>query len=99
MDPPHADVLLVGGGVAAARCARTLRRRGFSGSILLVGDEAIPPYNRPPLSKELLQADLPAELTLAEPPAWYQRHDVGLRLGAAVEALDVAGHRAALADG
>ena len=53
------DVLLVGGGVAAARCARTLRRNGFAGSILLVGAEARVPYNRPPLSKEMLRDDLP----------------------------------------
>ena len=54
------DVLLVGGGVASMRCARGLRRHGFDGSILLVGDEERPPYNRPPLSKELLRDDLEA---------------------------------------
>jgi NADPH-dependent 2,4-dienoyl-CoA reductase/sulfur reductase-like enzyme len=99
MEPRSADVLLVGGGVAAARCARTLRRRGFSGSILLVSDEADPPYNRPPLSKELLQADLPAELALAEPLAWYERQKVGLLLSTPVAALDTERRQVALADG
>ncbi len=49
------DVLLVGGGVASVRCARTLRREGFDGSILIVGDEPAAPYNRPPLTKEFLR--------------------------------------------
>src|SRR5918996_4892444 len=99
MEPRQVDVLLVGGGVAAVRCARTLRRRGFAGSILLASDEALPPYNRPPLSKELLQAELPAELALAEPAAWYERHGVELQLASGVAALDAARRRATLADG
>ena len=46
------DFLLIGGGVAAGSCARTLRKEGADGSVLLVGREADPPYSRPPLSKE-----------------------------------------------
>jgi NADPH-dependent 2,4-dienoyl-CoA reductase/sulfur reductase-like enzyme len=99
MEPRAIDVLLVGGGVAAVRCARTLRRRGFSGSVLLVGDEAAPPYNRPPLSKELLQADLPAELAYAEPLTWYERQRVELRMEVGVATLDARGREAELADG
>jgi NADPH-dependent 2,4-dienoyl-CoA reductase/sulfur reductase-like enzyme len=95
----HVDVLLVGGGVAAARCARTLRRQGFSGSILLVSDEALPPYNRPPLSKELLREDLPTELVLAEPMSWYQRRGVELSLSTPVVALDPEARTVSLADG
>lgn len=97
--PLRADVLLVGGGVAAVRCARTLRRRGFAGSILLVGDEPMLPYNRPPLSKELLREDLPDDLVLAEPESWYERRSVDLRLGTRVERLEAADHRAILDDG
>lgn len=93
------DVLLVGGGVASARCARTLRRNGFEGSILLVGDERVPPYNRPPLSKELLREGHPAELLAAEPPGWYERHDVQLLTGVAVARLEPDERRATLADG
>jgi 3-phenylpropionate/trans-cinnamate dioxygenase ferredoxin reductase component len=48
------DVLLVGGGVASATAAQELRERGFGGSVLLVGRELDPPYERPPLSKSLL---------------------------------------------
>lgn len=93
------DILLVGGGVASARCARTLRRGGFEGSILLAGDEPAPPYNRPPLSKELLRDDLPDELVLAEPPAWYEKRDIDLRTGARVAELDAAEGTARLEDG
>ena len=93
------DVLLVGGGVAAARCARTLRRQGFGGSILLIGDELIPPYNRPPLSKEFLRDDLPAELALAEPMSWYERRGVELALGTPAVSLNVDDRTVELADG
>ncbi len=99
MERRHADVLLVGGGVAAARCARMLRRHGFTGSILLVSDEAIPPYNRPPLSKELLRDDLPGDLVLAEPMEWYQRRSVELTLGVRAESLDPEARTVTLADG
>ena len=51
----HVDFLLVGGGMAAANCARWLREEGAEGSILLVGREPDPPYNRPPCSKGYLQ--------------------------------------------
>jgi NADPH-dependent 2,4-dienoyl-CoA reductase/sulfur reductase-like enzyme len=93
------DVLLIGGGVASVRCARTLRRRGFAGSVLLVGEESSIPYNRPPLSKELLRGEAPVELTWAEQPEWYARQRVELSLGVGVAELDATGGRASLADG
>jgi NADPH-dependent 2,4-dienoyl-CoA reductase/sulfur reductase-like enzyme len=99
MDARHVDVLLVGGGVASARCARTLRRHGFTGTILLVSDEETPPYNRPPLSKELLREDLPTELTMAEPMSWYERRGVELILSTGVVGLDPDSRTATLADG
>lgn len=93
------DVLLIGGGVASARCARTLRRNGFDGSILLVADEPMPPYNRPPLSKELLREDVPPDLLLAEPASFYERRSVEVATGAAVVGLDVGARTATLDDG
>ena len=92
-------MLLVGGGVASVRCARTLRREGFDGRILLVGDEAALPYNRPPLSKELLRDDLPDDLVLAEPERWYERRSVELLPARRVTALDPDAGEATLADG
>jgi len=81
------------------RCARTLRREGFDGRILLVGDEAVPPYNRPPLSKELLRGDLPEDLVLAEPERWYQRRGVDLVTDTTVASLDLDGRVAETAEG
>lgn len=96
---PQVDVVLVGGGVAAVRCARTLRRRKFSGSILLIGDEPRAPYNRPPLSKEFLREDIPAELVNVEPDGWYRRQAVQLWTGVTVVDLDPARRRVSLSDG
>lgn len=92
-------VLIVGGGVAAARCARTLRREGLAGPIALVGEEPMPPYNRPPLSKEMLREALPEELLLAEPEPWYARRGVELQTGRRVTELDLAARSATLDDG
>jgi len=99
MEPRHVDALLIGGGVAAVRCARALRRGGFGGSILIVGDEPVAPYNRPPLTKELLREDLPRDLVAAEPPEWYERQRVELRTGTPVTLLDPDAQLAELADG
>lgn len=93
------DVLLIGGGVASVRCARTLRREGFDGRIVLVGDEPVAPYNRPPLSKELLRDDLPDDLVLAEPASWFERRGIDLLTGHAVVRLDLAAKEATLEDG
>lgn len=99
MSDHEVGALLVGGGVAAARCARGLRRAGFAGSILLVGAEEKPPYNRPPLTKELLRDALPDELAFAEPMTWYARRSIDLRLGTAVTALDPERRTATFDDG
>jgi 3-phenylpropionate/trans-cinnamate dioxygenase ferredoxin reductase component len=93
------DVLLVGGGVASVRCARTLRREGFAGRILLVGDEASLPYNRPPLSKELLRDDVPDDLLLAEPATWYARRGIDVDRGRRVVRIDLTARAATLDDG
>ena len=66
---------------------------------MLVGDEPKPPYNRPPLSKELLRDDLPDDLVLAEPERWYQRRDVELRTGRRVVGLHLGEQAAELDDG
>ncbi len=95
----NVDVLLIGGGVASVRCARTLRRRKFAGSILLVGEEPELPYNRPPLSKELLRGDVPRELIAAEPESWYERQRVEVLTDASVVSLDPDARLALLADG
>jgi 3-phenylpropionate/trans-cinnamate dioxygenase ferredoxin reductase component len=82
--------IIVGGGLAGAIAAQTLREEGFDGSITLLGQEPNAPYERPPLSKDYLQgkADRDSIFVHAEP--WYAEHEVDLSLGAAVTSLDPA---------
>lgn len=82
------DFLLIGGGVAAAKCASELRRRGAEGSILLVGREADPPYDRPPLSKEYLRGEAERADVHVHDADWYADHDVELLTGRSVMGLD-----------
>lgn len=82
------DHLLIGGGVAAANCAARLREEGADGSILLVGREPDPPYDRPPLSKGYLQGEEGKEDALFQPEGWWSEHDVELAARTSVMKLD-----------
>jgi 3-phenylpropionate/trans-cinnamate dioxygenase ferredoxin reductase subunit len=88
------DYLLIGGGMAAAHCASTLRRRGADGSILLVGREPHVPYERPPLSKDYLREESSEEDAFVHAPEWYEENEVELLTEASVMSLD-AGERTA----
>ncbi|MFZ0835187.1 MAG: FAD-dependent oxidoreductase [Mycobacterium sp.] len=90
-------VVIVGGGLAAARTAEQLRRSGFDGSITIVGDEAHLPYDRPPLSKQVLRSEM--DDTALKPREFYEENDIALLLGTAVRSLDTANRTVALADG
>ena len=76
------DFLLIGGGMASAHCAAELRQRGAEGSILLVGREPEPPYERPPLSKEYLRGEAERADAYVNPPSWYEENEVELLSGA-----------------
>lgn len=91
-----ADVLIVGGGVAGAACATELREHGFDGSILLVGREPDPPYNRPPISKGYLLGEEERDATLVHPAAWYEEARVELLTRTSVMKLDAAARTATL---
>ncbi len=82
------DHLLVGGGLAAANCARWLREGGGEGSILLVGREYDPPYNRPPLTKGYLQDKESREDALFRPDEWWTEQDIELLTRTSVMKLD-----------
>jgi 3-phenylpropionate/trans-cinnamate dioxygenase ferredoxin reductase component len=88
------DHLLIGGGMASANCARWLRDEGADGSVLLVGREPDPPYNRPPLSKGYLRGKESREDVLFRPDEWWGEQDVELLLRTSVMKLD-AGERVA----
>jgi 3-phenylpropionate/trans-cinnamate dioxygenase ferredoxin reductase subunit len=82
------DHLLIGGGLAAANCARWLREEGAEGSVLLVGREPDPPYNRPPLTKGYLQSKESREDVLFRPDAWWGEQDIELMARTSVMKLD-----------
>lgn len=72
--------VIVGAGQAAAWACRTLRSEGYDGRLVLVGEEPLAPYERPPLSKEFLQGKQTAEKPVLK-PEWYPANGVELRLG------------------
>lgn len=94
-----AGVLMVGGGLAAQRVAETLRRRGYEGPVRIVCAEPEPPYDRPPLSKELLAGAADEESVAYRPARWYAEADVELLLGATAAGLDARRRRVRLDSG
>ncbi|HUL98244.1 MAG TPA: FAD-dependent oxidoreductase [Mycobacterium sp.] len=90
-------IVIVGGGLAAARTAEQLRRSEFDGSITIVSDEVHLPYDRPPLSKQVLRSEL--DDTALKPREWYDENNITLLLGSAVRKLDTASQAVTLEDG
>jgi 3-phenylpropionate/trans-cinnamate dioxygenase ferredoxin reductase component len=88
------DFLLIGGGIACARCAETLRKEGAEGSILVVGREPDAPYARPPLSKEYLAGTMGKDEVQSLEDDWWGENDVELMTRTSVMKLD-AGERVA----
>jgi NADPH-dependent 2,4-dienoyl-CoA reductase/sulfur reductase-like enzyme len=82
--------VIVGGGMAGAIAAQTLREEGFDGNITLLGQEPSVPYERPPLSKDYLQGRADRDSIFVQPEPWYAEHAVELSLGSAVTSLDPA---------
>jgi 3-phenylpropionate/trans-cinnamate dioxygenase ferredoxin reductase subunit len=93
------DFLLIGGGMASAHCAAELRRRGAEGSILLVGREPEPPYERPPISKDYLRGDAGRADAYVNEPSWYEENGVELLTGKNVLGLDVEARTAKIQGG
>ncbi len=92
-------VLVIGGGQAGAQAVDTLRREGFGGRLVLIGDEPYLPYQRPPLSKKYLAGELAADRLLFRHRAFYDEHRIELKLGVGVTRIEPAAHRVVLADG
>ncbi|MGB5796232.1 MAG: FAD/NAD(P)-binding oxidoreductase [Mycolicibacter algericus] len=90
-------IVIVGGGLAAVRTAEELRREEYTGPITILSDEARLPYDRPPLTKEVLRGE--REDTTLEPAEFYAGHDIDLRLGCGARSVDTANQTVTLADG
>lgn len=83
--------VIVGAGLAGASAAATLREEGFDGRIILFGDEAALPYERPPLSKGYLRGEEGLEALRFRDEAFYVEHSIDLRRNVRVERLDLTG--------
>jgi 3-phenylpropionate/trans-cinnamate dioxygenase ferredoxin reductase subunit len=93
------EFLLIGGGLAAANCARWLRESGAEGDVLLVGREPDPPYNRPPCSKGYMQGKESREETYFRPDEWWGEQRIELMKRTSVTKLDPSARTATLSTG
>jgi 3-phenylpropionate/trans-cinnamate dioxygenase ferredoxin reductase component len=89
--------VIVGAGLAGAKAAEALRTNGFSGKVILIGDEAERPYDRPPLSKGFLLGSTEREKIYIHPAQWHLEQDIDLRLGTQVTEINRAAHEVSTA--
>ncbi len=94
-----ATFVIVGAGQAGGTAAAILREEGFAGNVILIGAEAQPPYERPPLSKQYLRGEMPFEHTLVRPANFYDEQRVQTLFGSYVTRLDAGDRIVELADG
>jgi 3-phenylpropionate/trans-cinnamate dioxygenase ferredoxin reductase component len=92
-------VLVVGAGLAGARCAETLRAEGFEGRVLVLGEEREPPYERPALSKEVLAGQRDARSLALRPTEFWDEARIELLLGTRVERIRIDAHMVQTSDG
>ena len=83
------NIVVVGGGLAAANAVQELRAQGYTGDVTLVGAERHLPYERPPLSKALLLGSAEPDSVFAHDAAWYEAQQVETLLGRSADALDL----------
>ena len=95
----HAPIVIVGTGIAAVQAAAALRKSGYGEELILIGAEKHLPYNRPPLSKEVLQKRLPPSRIVLRPENFYSSNRIELRTGAPASRIDRQAQRVELIDG
>ena len=81
--------IVVGAGQAGLQICDSVRKEGYTGQLLLVGDEELAPYQRPPLSKQFLEGELDVDRLPFRPPNFFEKKDITLMLGEAVGRIDV----------
>jgi len=92
-------IVVLGGGLAAARAARGYRSAGGTAPVTIVSNDEVPPYNRPPLSKGFLRGEIAEEKVFAEKPAFYEESNVELLLGRSARRVDTSARSVELDDG
>ena len=95
----HDGIVIAGGGLGGQRRAETLRRHGYDGAIRIVCGESHRPYDRPPLSKELLSGVHTEDSLPYQPTQWYEEQSVDLLLGVSATGLSPAERRVGLSGG
>lgn len=95
----HRTFVIVGAGLAGAKAAETLRSEGFTGRVILIGDEREHPYERPPLSKGYLSGKEERESVFVHEASWYAASDIELHLGQPAVQLDREAKKVVLGDG
>ena len=95
---PDRTFVIAGASLAGAKAAETLREEGFDGRVVLIGDEAERPYERPPLSKDYVRGEADSKPYVHD-ASFYAEHDIELRTATAVEAIDPAASQVSLAGG
>ncbi|MDP2801483.1 MAG: FAD-dependent oxidoreductase [Phreatobacter sp.] len=95
----HADVVILGAGQAGLQAALSLREDGFAGTIQMIGDEPVLPYQRPPLSKGFLLGTVAEDALVLRPQAMLDKLDIRILTGTRATRIDRPAHRLDLADG
>ena len=90
-------IIVIGAGQAGSSLTAKLRNSGFDGDITLIGSEAVPPYQRPPLSKAYLLGEMEKERLFLRPKQFYEDQNITLRLGAPVTKIDPAAKTVSIA--
>ena len=91
--------VVAGANLAGGTAAATLRADGFNGRLILVGEEPVAPYERPPLSKEFLRGEAPFEKALIRPPGFWEANEIECQFGSRVARIDPGSRQAILDDG
>ncbi|HLY47700.1 MAG TPA: FAD-dependent oxidoreductase [Solirubrobacteraceae bacterium] len=92
-------IVIVGGGLAGQRCAEALRRHGYDGALRIVCAEPRRPYDRPPLSKEMLAGSCDEDSLAFKTAGWYEERSIDLLLGVHATGLDLAQRRLGVSEG
>jgi 3-phenylpropionate/trans-cinnamate dioxygenase ferredoxin reductase subunit len=92
-------VVIVGASLAGGTAAGALRQEGYEGRLVLIGDEDLQPYERPPLSKEVLRGEQPMESAFLRPTGWWEEQGIEVRFATRADRLDAGERAVVLADG
>ena len=97
--PASQTFLIVGASLAGAKAAETLRAEGFDGRVVLIGDEAQRPYERPPLSKEYLRGEKDFDAAAVHPAGFYDEQRIELRTSTVVTGVDLGASEVTVSSG